>query len=187
MWEYLIHSSSLRNLRSIIHDDCIHTNEPEEGITGVYMHLLFDSSIYKDKYWHYHSYYFDNSIIYGFDTSILKTFPFKICPEMYFGKKCKDILLEGDGHLTKKPSLLKVKNHINKHTTEKYHSFMSSHEVIIRKNMPLSLCKFIMIHKEIFNHKYKKDIDTLLEKYPHIQVISTTFNTTFQALLNGNQ
>lgn len=138
MWEYLIHSSTLSNLQSILDDNSFHTNEPDEGgIIGVYMHLLFDSSIYTDKYWHYQSYMtlFDiNVIVYGFDTIILKTFPFKICPKMFYGKKCKDILLEGDGHLIKKPSLLKVKNHINKNTSSAYHSFMSSHEVIIRKN-----------------------------------------------------
>ncbi len=36
---------------------------------------------------------YDN-IIYGFDTSIMKTFPFKICLEMYYGKKCNNFLPE---------------------------------------------------------------------------------------------
>jgi hypothetical protein len=165
-------------------------NEPDEGgLIGVYMHLLFDTSIHTGIFWHYNAYSFEQNdiIIYGFDTSILKTFPFKICPKMYYGKKCKDVLLEGDGHLTKKPSLLKVKNHINKNTPKHYSSYISSHEIIIRKDIPLSLCKFIIIHKDVMNNKYKKDIETLLEKYPHIQVIfNDTTAKSYKELLNGN-
>lgn len=122
---------------------------------------------------------YDN-IIYGFDTSIMKTFPFKICPEMYYGKKCNPVLLEGDGHLTKKPSLLKVKNHINKYTTSLPHSYISYHEVIIRKDIPLSLCKFIIIDKD---NKYKNDIDILLERYPHIHVIYYEITKSYRDLL----
>jgi hypothetical protein len=115
-------------LKYIIIDDLFQANEPDEGgLIGVYMHLLFDTSIHTGIFWHYNAYSFEqnNTIIYGFDTSILKTFPFKICPKMYYGKKCKDVLLEGDGHLTKKPSLLKVKNHINKNTSTHYSSYIS--------------------------------------------------------------
>jgi hypothetical protein len=38
------------------------------------------------------------------------------------------------------------------------------------------------------NNKYKKDIETLLERYPHIQVIfNDTSAKSYKELLNGNQ
>ncbi len=182
MWEYFIHDSNLYSLKWILKDNMLHAEEPDDGgMKGVYMHLLFDTSIHTGKYWSYNSMFRYDNIIYGFDTSMMKTFPFKICPEMYYGKKCNPVLLEGDGHLTKKPSLLKVKNHINKNTSSRRHSYIAYHEVIIRKDIPLSLCKFIIIDKD---NKYKKDIDTLLERYPHIHVIYYETTNSYKDLLN---
>lgn len=185
MWEYFIHDSHLHSLSSILNDKQLETNEPaEDGIKGVYMHLLFDTLKYTNKYWRYNALALSKDhIIYGFDTYILKHFPFKICPDMYYGKNCKDVLLEGNGNLTRKPSLLKVKHHINKEITSHYYSYIKSHEVIILKNIPLSLCKFIIIHKE---NKYKKDIDTLIQPYPHIHIIYTTLDNHYKELLNSN-
>jgi hypothetical protein len=60
-----------------------------------------------------------------------------------------------------------------------YSSYISSHEIIICKDIPLSLCKFIIIHK--------KDIKTLLERYPHIQVIFNDISDkSYRELLNRN-
>jgi hypothetical protein len=192
MWELLIHSTGDHNIKSIIKDKYIKANDPYYGDShefndnkqinstkGVYMSLLFDSLMYNDKYWHYNS-YMERAIfiIFGFDTSMLKTYSFKICPYAGYGT-CDDHLLDGNGKLNKKPNLSKIKNHINdtiKHEIKNKWMFTSSHEIIFNDNIPLSLCKCIFVYK---NNKY---IPFFKEIYPQIKIIFITLKTTFMNL-----
>lgn len=116
MWEYLIHSTRSYNINKIIKDGYLIPNEPgySYNVSGVYMSLLYDTLKYKDKYWEYNSFYRTiNDIVFGFDTHILKNHKFRICPSMS-GGCIDDIILSGNGNLSKKPNLTKLKNHINK-------------------------------------------------------------------------
>jgi hypothetical protein len=180
MWEYLIHSNNKDKLASQIIKsgyldiyDTTHSHPDSEP--GIFMNLLFNTLEYEGKYWHYRAYTHKSPyVIFGFDTNILNEYPFKICSNQGHAL-CKgdEILMEGN----KKQSLSGVKKHINqslKHSVYKTNDpfyFTETHEVMIRKRLPLEKCKFIMIQK---SNKLKEKIK---EKYPHIKLIYITLKT----------
>jgi hypothetical protein len=180
MWEYLIHSNNKNRLANQIIKsgyldiyDTTHSYEDSEP--GIFMNLLFDTLQYEGKYWHYRAYTNKSPyVIFGFDTNILNEYPYKICANSGHAL-CKgdDILMEGH----KKQSLSNVKKHINQTLQQNEENqkdpfyFMDTHEVMIRKRIPLEKCKFIMIQK--INPLKEK----IKEKYPHIKLIDITLKT----------
>jgi hypothetical protein len=179
MWEYLIHSNNNDKLANQIIKsgyldiyDTTHSHEDSEP--GIFMTLLFNTLNYEGKHWHYRAYYGRSPyVIFGFDTSIMDEYPFKICKGQGHALcKGNDILMEGN----KKQDLSKVKQYINqtlKKTEDDNYGFYftDTHEVMIRKRLPLEKCKFIMIQKR---NKLKEKIQ---EKYPHIKIIYITLKT----------
>lgn len=178
MWELLIHSTNEKNFLNIINDGYLKPipyNTIRKYIPGVYMTLLFDTLKYTGKYW-YHKRYIDKPdvIIFVFDTSILKTYPFKICPYSAHGSCIDDSLMDGEGNLSRKPNLSKIKNHIHHElqlNDDKKFQFTDTHEFIFTDNIPISLCKCIFAFKQ---NKYLKQFK---EKYPDIDIIYITKST----------
>lgn len=180
MWEYLIHSNNNNRLsHKIINSGYLDiydtTTSYEDSEPGIFMTLLFNTLEYEGKYWHYRAYTNKSPyVIFGFETNIMNEYPYKICIGTGHGL-CKgdEILLEGN----KKQHLSGVKKYINnalkKSDYEKHDEwyFTDTHEVMIRKRIPLEKCKFIMIQK---NNKLKEKIK---EKYPYIKIIYITLKT----------
>ncbi len=179
MWEYLIHSNNNDRLASkIIKSGYLDifdtTHSHSESEPGIFMTLLFDTLDYSGIYWHYKAYMKKSPyVIFGFDTNILNEYPFKICAGQGHALCTGDeILMEGN----KKKSLNGIKKYINqelKNNTDVHDSFYftGTHEIMIRKQIPLEKCKFIMIQK---SNQLKEKIK---EKYPHIKIIYITLKT----------
>jgi hypothetical protein len=159
MKEYLVHGTKLENLIKILQDGYI-DNKPDKKDIIMLKHnpsnQIFTQLIYKDipKQEHQFPHWWNSAII--LNKSILKDYPFYSTTVGGFsdkfenGMKSDNVIIYGEGNLSRMPNLTKLKNYINK--------FMEK-DIIIGKGMKLydGGIKFMHSHEILFNQKIPLD------------------------------
>ena len=176
MKEYIIHGTKVENLIKILQDGYINNKPLKKDIIILQdkpSNQIFTQLVYKDipnqadvvPHW------WNCAIV--LDKKILKDLPFYATSIGGFsdkfenGKTNEEIIIYGDGNLTKMPILTKLKNVINKRLEAntnyfKSHKFMYSHEILFNQKIPLDkyYIKIMLIGKK--NQFDSKIIDKIL-------------------------
>ena len=151
MKEYIIHGTKVENLIKILQDGYINNKPLKKDIIMLKdkpSNQIFTQLVYKDipnqadvvPHW------WNCAIV--LDKKILKDLPFYatriggFSDKFENGKTNEEIIIYGDGNLTKMPILTKLKNVINKRLEAnthyfKSHKFMYSHEILFNQKIPL--------------------------------------------------
>lgn len=166
--EYIIHGTQPINLINILKDGFI-DNEPIKKYRTMLKtspKLIFTQLIYPDipNETKQNPHWLQSCIV--LKKELLKDYPFFVTPVGGFDAEEKNIILKGNGNLSKMPSIVKLKKYINKklETISSSTDFMHSHEILFDKKIPLDkYCKCIIMYD--YNLVDKK------EKAKHLEII----------------
>ena len=179
MKEYIIHGTQLENLIKILQDGYIDNKPPKKNITMLKKkpsNQIFTQLVYYDI-----PNQSNQNVHWGMcaiilDKLILKDYPFYSTSVGGFsdkfenGKHSDNVIIYSDGNLSRMPSLIKLKNVINKKMKNNDFGnveFMHSHEILFNQKIPLEkYCVKIIINVIKENdkkYKYNKEIDKIIE------------------------
>jgi hypothetical protein len=182
MKEYLIHGTQLKNLIHILQDGYIDINPPKKYrsyLINNSPNQIFTQLIYKDipNQKNQIAHWFAAAII--LDKKILKDYPFYATGVGGFsdkfenGMKSDNVIIYGDGNLSKMPNLTKLKNKINKWMERikdddetRSTIFMHTNEILFNQKIPLDkYCIKIIMYSFIGNKdtKYNKIIEHIIK------------------------
>ena len=180
MKEYIVHGTQQENLIHILQDGYIDTKPPKKNITMLKDKLpkqIFTQLIYKDipnqekesPHW------WNSAII--LDKSILKDYPFYatyvggFSDKFENGMKSDNVILYGEGNLSRMPNLTKLKNKINKSMEQlkydndeaKSSTFIHTNEILFNRKIPLDKYCIKIIMYKYKDNKYTKEMTKISE------------------------
>lgn len=192
---HLLHATSYNNLRRILKTGKIAIFPKgnidtmlEESSGFIFSHLVFNDIVKHVKHDRLH---WVGQCVVELDKELLKHYKFVICEIGTFDdvkdksekelKEMKEVYAYGRGNLKRMPSLTKAKNQIiNNLSGQTFQGqYMHSHEVLFMKDIPVSLCKRIIVYdKHLYTligscfKRYKiNNID--LSLFPHEAMFDT--------------
>ena len=178
MKEYIVHGTQVENLVNILQDRYIDNKPPKKNISMLKTkpsNQIFTQLVYYDI-----PNQSNQNVHWGMcaiilDKSILKDYPFYstfvggFSDKFENGKHSDNVIIYSDGNLSRMPSLIKLKNIINKKMKNNDFcnvEFMHSHEILFNQKIPLDkYCVKIMLQgkKEEYKKNKEKEIDKIIE------------------------
>ena len=179
MKEYIVHGTQQENLIHILQDGYIDTKPPKKNITMLKDKLpkqIFTQLIYKDiPNQEKESPHWWNSAIV-LDKSILKDYPFYatyvggFSDKFENGMKSDNVIIYGEGNLSRMPNLTKLKNKINKSMEQLKHgdnmissTFIHTNEILFNRKIPLDKYCIKIIMYKYKDNKYTKEMTKISE------------------------
>ena len=174
MKEYIIHGTQIENIIKIIQDGYIDNKPKKKDIIMLKdepSNQIFTQLVYKDIPNQSNQIVHWGTCAIVLDKKILKDLPFYatriggFSDKFENGKTNEEIIIYGDGNLTKMPILTKLKNVINKRMKRDNlygDEFIHSHEILFNQKIPLDkyCIKIMLIGKK--NQFDSKIIDKIL-------------------------
>lgn len=175
--KHLFHTTSYQNLKNILKTGkiAISPEGKNDMMLETSSEFIFTNLVFNDivNYVRQDTLHWIGECVIELDINLLKQFKFIICHIGEFDnvknksvkelKEMKDVYAYGRGNLKRMPPLKNVKEHIIKYMSGQQYlgKYRHSHEVLFMKDIPLSLCKRIIVYNE---QLYKK-IKSCLKRY----------------------
>lgn len=174
---HLFHTTSYHNLKQILKTKnlAISPEGKNDMMLETSSGFIFTNLVFNDivNYVTQDKLHWIGECVIELDIDLLRKYKFVICHIGAFEnvqgksakelKEMKDVYAYGRGNLKRMPSLRNVKEQIIKNMSGQQYlgKYMHSHEVLFMKDIPVSLCKRIIV----YNEQLYKNIKSCLKRY----------------------